>query len=167
MTRGELEEALRHWGGYYREGRPPLEDRSLTGNSSLSQFGRPAGATAYHDRRCVSRRLLMAAGSPGHRVAPAWSCDPIRAVQSRVYREHGRDDPNDTGDVQRVQAAWIALQRVQSDQAQALRCEYQLRARDQHGRCGAAGEAIGRVLIIWQYRYLLKCGREWMLGRLK
>lgn len=166
---GQLDEMLWDWGGYFREGRPPIEDRSLTGNSSISRFGKPKkrkGVKLTRDGR--SRRAMMgaAAGLPKGRLLPEWGADPCAGSPTRVAKPQGIDDPRETPAVLQVQAAWIALYRQQEDQAQVIRCHYQVRGRVPEERLQAASKQIGRILTYRQYRHLLEMGREWLHTRL-
>lgn len=159
----DVEERLRAWGGQYRQTRDPGEDRSLTGNSSISRFGRPReGLEHAVGRSGVSRRRFMARDLL-YRILPAWAVDPVSSKATRTYRAD--DDPRGTADVTRVQALWLILNRQQPDAGQVLRAHYQVLGK-RPDRCQAASTALERTLTMRQYDYLLKQARRWMAARL-
>ncbi len=158
MTPDELESLLCDWGGYYRQSGTPAEDRSLTGNSALSRFGRPPKRKGVKiGRTGIGRRRLMAKGTP-YRVLPAWAVDPASGTETRSYRA-GHDDPRETAAIMRVQAAWLSLYRVSEAQANVVRCQYQVRGA-QADRAQQAG------IPLRAYRDHLRTGRIWILAKM-
>lgn len=160
MTPGELEDRLQEWGGYYREAREPAENRSLTGDSALSRFGKPPKRKGVRvGRHGLARRRLMAQAVCGYKIIPVWAVDPASGSQTRVYRAPVHHDPRETPAIQLVQDAWLSLHRVNAIQANVLRCQYQVRE-DREGRAKAAG--VGKRA----YSDHLKAARIWMHAKL-
>ncbi len=125
------------WGRCYGEGRGSewQEDRSLTGDSPLAALAGKKAQDSLHDYRSGDARLAMM-GSGGKK-APAWSCDPVRATETRTRRPVY--DRHETPTVVRVQAAWLILCRIDRVAGNVLRIHYQRRALSREERAVEAG----------------------------
>lgn len=165
MTPTELDARLLLWGRVMgqRGGSRFQEERSLTGNSTLAQFGRPDGyqgiAEGRHGR---SRRMRMAQAAGGQvvglRVVSTAFVDPVpcsgtRAVKAPDY------DPAYTREVERVQSAWLVMWRNEQRLAMLLRIQYQ-EFGQQHDKAKALGMTVKR------YKDELRLARTWMMARL-
>lgn len=151
MSVPDLEDALIAWGRVYGMGRMDLiEDRSLTGNSTLARFGKPKqGDVVRRDGR--SRRMAMGGG----RLAPMWAVDPIPCTETRTL--HRPDyDPRETPVVGLIQTGWLALHRTSRPLAEAVRLHYQRRDVDRDRRAKLAG------MTVREYRDCLSRGRAYL-----
>lgn len=149
MTRSEIAARLHLWGRVYgqRRGEPP-EDRSPTGNSPLAAFGRSNGYEPV-GRSGVSRREMMGAAA-GVRRVPLDYVDPIPCCASRGGKAPDYD-PRVTQEVERVQAAWMALKRASPDLAEVVRVEFHLP--------GTQREKAGQQALTYkQFRIRLETG---------
>src|SRR5690606_10269644 len=155
MNADELEEALIAWGRVYGTGRQDLvEDRSLTGNSTLARImGRPKQESTV-GRNGLDRRTAMGGG----RVTPKWAVDAIPCTETRTPRPEY--DRRETPIMSRVQTAWMALYRTSVEQATALRVHYQRRDLSRDERAEVAGMAVSR------YKDSVRIARAWIQGRL-
>ncbi|MCD9005206.1 hypothetical protein LDO31_02955 [Luteimonas sp. XNQY3] len=158
MNAEELEDALRAWGRCYGEGGGSewQEDRSLTGDSPLAAMAGKKAQDSAHDFRSSASRLA-AMGSNGRR-APDWSCDPVRATETRSHRPSY--DRRETPTVVRVQAAWLALRRFDMAAAEVLRVHYQLRVLSRDERA----EKVG--LKLSAYKDSLRGARVYIAGNM-
>ena len=150
MTKSELSYRLYLWGRVYgRRGQVEVEDRSLTGNSSIAAWGRSSGHVPCL-RSGASRRELMGAAA-GIRRVPMDYVDPIPCIASRSGPRPDYD-PRITQEVERVQSVWLALKRSSDYLAEVVRVEYHLEGsqRDKAERMG---------LTYKQYRMRLDAGR--------
>lgn len=161
MTPERLEDLLQLWGrvnGAWGGNSP--EERSLTGNSTLSGFGRPSGYKGHAEGRSGrQRRALMAvAAGIGARVMPAEFVDHIPCTATRTYRAPDFDQ-RETSEVGHVQAAWLVLYRTNTIHAELIRVQYQT-----PGTQFDKAEAMGMPLR--QYKEEIKLARVWMMGKL-
>ena len=151
VTDDELEDMLLAWGRCYGEGRGSAwqEDRSLTGDSPLAALAGKKGATQMHNRRSGQglRKLSK---------IPAWASDPTPAKETRTPRP--AYDRFETPAVIRVQAAWIALSRVDPKAANAVRIHYQRRGITRKERAAEAD------MTLETYKSNVRLGKAWLSG---
>lgn len=164
-----IEALLDAWGDAGRARSMKAEPRSLTGNSTLARFGRPAGVVSVAEKRDGSgRRIMMAAAAGGAavgmRIVPMSYVDPVPCTATRSYRAPDYD-PRETLDVERVQAAWLAMYRTNALQAKVLRIEYQESGRQSDKACRIRAED-GSPLKLRRYRDELRVAKAWISGRL-
>lgn len=158
MNAQELEDALMAWGRCYGEGKGSewQEDRSLTGDSPLAAMaGKKAQESAYDFRSGDGRLKLMGGGS---KKAPAWSCDPVKSTETRSHRP--AYDSRETPIVMRVQAAWMALRRVDPVAGVVLLIHYHRRGLSRDDRAQEAG------LKVSAYKDNLRFGKAFIVGNL-
>lgn len=164
MTPAELDARLSLWGRVMGRHRAHThEDRSLTGNSTLAQLGRPDGYKGTADgRHGRARRILMAQSAGGSavglKVVSTAFVDPVPCTQTRAVKAPDYD-PNYTREVERVQAAWLVLWRTEQPLAELLRAQYQ-----EPGFQNDKAAALG--LTVKKYKDDLRLARVWMAGRL-
>lgn len=166
MKPDDLERALNQWGLVYGEwGGVQQEERSLTGNSSLASFGRPAGYIGRAEKRSgKARRMLLGRGAGlkaanGRTLmAPAEYIDPISCTATRTYRAPDFDR-RETLEVTKIQDAWLVLNRTLPLLAEVLRTQYQTRGCQQD-------KAERLCTTVRQYKEEIKLARVWMSGQL-
>lgn len=149
---GDIETLLRDWARAYGEGRPGdwEEERSLTGDSPLARM---VTTRAPKPTEVAYKRRIL----PGER---AWSRDPLVCTETRTagplsLATGTRFSPA----VESVQGAWLELRRMDHDQAEVLRLEYQVRMGQ-----GAKAKTLG--ISRGTYREQLAEARGWMKARL-
>lgn len=143
----------------------------MTGNSSLSRFGKPpkdlehaVGRSGLSRRRMMGKAAGLKTWAGRFLTLPAWAVDPVSGKTTRSYRGD-TDDSRGTSDVLRIQELWLTLNRQQRDLGQVLRCHYQTLGK-RPDRAQAAATALERTLTMRQYDYLLQQARRWMAARL-
>lgn len=151
MTDDELEDMLRAWGRCYGEGRGSewQEDRSLTGDSPLAALAGRKGVTPQHGRRSGQGLRKL-------RGVPSWATDPTPAKETRTPRP--AYDRFETPAVIRVQAAWMALSRVDPKAANAVRIHYQRRGLTRKERAAEAD------MTLETYKSNVRLGKAWLSG---
>lgn len=164
MDAKELDARLSLWGRVMgRKLTYAHEDRSLTGNSTLAQFGRPDGYRGTADgRHGRARRILMAQSAGGSavglKVVSAAFVDPVPCTATRAVKAPDYD-PKYTREVERVQAAWLVLWRNDERLAELLRVQYQ-----EPGFQNDKASALG--LTVKKYKDELRVARVWIAARL-
>lgn len=136
------DQMLRLWGEVYgKKDRPRPRETVLSRvavDRSRQQYTRERLAWA----RATGPRAYRAAGHaiPGHRVAPAWSCDPVRCSDDSGRFRGLADDPRETPELRAVQDQWAKLARDRPELAAVLAAEYQGYGtqRDKADRLGVA-----------------------------
>ncbi|MDC7805544.1 hypothetical protein PQS31_01695 [Luteimonas sp BLCC-B24] len=158
MNAEELEDALLAWGRCYGEGRGSewQEDRSLTGDSPLAAMAGKKAQDSQHDFRSSASRLAFM--GTGGKKAPEWSCDPVRATETRSHRPSY--DARETPTVIRVQVSWLTLRRVDVTAANVLRIHYQRRALSREERASEAG------LKLSAYKDNLRVAKAFIAGNM-
>lgn len=175
MTPAELELHLIQWGRAYGEEASDEwgeEEMPLGyGTNSLARGmafapGSTRAAAMQHHRAGQSRRKLMGAAAGLTGAAPSWSSDPVRSKETRSAAP--REDARFTGAAERVQTAWLALERFDRIRAVCLQVEYQVRAQQSGpgGKAEIAGKRLARPLGLKRYRDEVRAAKVWMHGRL-
>jgi len=126
MTQDEFEECLIAWGRLYGSERLFNEERSLTGNSTLSRIGGKPKQEADRARYGQGRRKMMGQRAGLRGLLPDWAVAPVSGTETRSFRQRV-EDRDETPALTRLQAAWLALWRESEEQAQAVRLHYQER----------------------------------------
>lgn len=174
MTPEALDDLLHVWGRAYGE-TPPAEWDEGEGTSRGSHPIGVAMAFAPGRRSEVirsrttmgrdgySRRKLMAGGlvDCGLRIVPTSFVDPVPGTRST---NSGSGTPPLGGAleslVEQVQSAWLVLHRLEEQQADVLRMEYQVRAMTQREKATELGLTFGN------YRLMLATGRAFIRGKI-
>lgn len=129
MTTDQFEDALIAWGRVYGNGRSDLiEDRSPTGNSTLSRIGGRPKKDDVVRRDGRDRRRAMGGG----RLVPMWACDPIPGAETRTPRPPY--DPRETPTIALIERGWVQLRRVSHAYADAVFVHYHRRDVNRHQR---------------------------------
>jgi hypothetical protein len=128
--RDEFEELLQRWGSVYGgdryagmlpQQRHPLARAAETGaHWTRRMASRIAGRDGSDRRRAMARGLE----SCGVRLVPMAYVDHVPCADDSGRHGSISGDPRDTEDLQDLQAAWLELQRMRPDQAEAVRLAY-------------------------------------------
>ena len=128
--RDEFEELLQRWGSVYGgdryagmlpQQRHPLARAAETGaHWTRRMTSRIAGRDGSDRRRAMARGLE----SCGVRLVPMAYVDHVPCADDSGRHGSISGDPRDTEDLQDLQAAWLELQRMRPDQAEAVRLAY-------------------------------------------
>ena len=154
MTRDEFEVALRRWDWVYGD----QPERELPDNAKAPAV-HPIARAMEFGHRSMDKRQSMAYQRNIRQGEKAWSRDPIQCTETRPAIGSAPVAPAKHDTAPQVQAAWLALSRLDIRLAGVVRLEYQVR----DGQAEKARQmGIGRG----RYREMLAEGKGWMLAQM-
>lgn len=174
----ELIRQLRAWGFHMSGGRPDGAEKVAPDVHPLSKAREFAPMTRQRAARLLAgrdgsgRRKLMAqainatSGYPDLktvRIAPVWSCDPVRCKQTGGNGGGGYVQPEVPDDLKWIDRALAQIGRDAPVRAMVLRTEL-IEGGSHRRKAGVVSEAYGGNFTVRQYRYELQRAMDFMRG---
>lgn len=174
----ELIRQLRAWGFHMSGGRvegeqrPSAADHPIERAREFAPMTRQRAARLLAGRDGSGRRKIMAqainatSGYPGLkivRVAPVWSCDPVRCKQTGGNGGGGYVQPEVPDDLKWIDRALAQIGRDAPVRAMVLRTEL-IEGGSHRRKAGVVAEAYGGNFTVRQYRYELQRAMDFMRG---